>query len=75
MEKRRRRQLNHKVHEQATFIWLGAGAILLCILWVVYFVASRPKNVLVEDEGRKAVQEAIEQLLQSTKQGQADSTS
>jgi len=56
-------------------IWLGAGAILLCILWVVYFVASRPKNVLVEDEGRKAVQEAIEQLLQSTKQGQADSTS
>lgn len=48
-------------------IWLGAGAILLCILWVVYFVATRPKNVMEDDEVRKAVEEALEKLLHSTK--------
>ena len=47
-------------------IWLGAAAILVCILWVVFFVASRPKNILVEDEGRQAVEEAVKQLLERT---------
>lgn len=47
-------------------IWLGAGAILLCVLWVVYYVATRPKNSLDADEGRRAVQEALEKLLAST---------
>jgi hypothetical protein len=47
-------------------IWVGASIILLCVLWVVYFVASQPKNVLEDDEGRRAVREAVAKLLEST---------
>jgi hypothetical protein len=54
----------------AAQILLGAVAILLCILLVVYFVASRPKNDLAADEGRQAVQEALAKLLVTTKQAQ-----
>lgn len=55
-------------------IWVSAAAILVCIFWVVYYVASRPKNVAAEDEGRKALQEAVEQLLASTGKATGGST-
>jgi hypothetical protein len=45
---------------------VGAGIILLCVLWVVYFVASQPKNTLDDDEGRRAVREAVQKLLETT---------
>lgn len=44
-------------------IWLAAGAIMLCVFWVVYWVASRPKNILDGDEGGRAAQDALEQLM------------
>lgn len=46
-------------------VWAGAGAILLCVLWVVYYVATRPKAMLDDDEGRRQLEEAVAKLLES----------
>lgn len=46
-------------------VWAGAGTILLCVLWVVYYVATRPKAMLVDDEGRRQLEEAVAKLLEN----------
>jgi hypothetical protein len=50
---------------------VAAGAILLGVIWVVYFVATRPKNTIGEDAGRKALEEAVAKLMESTKSPKA----
>jgi hypothetical protein len=50
---------------------VAAGAILLGVIWVVYFVATRPKNTIAEDAGRKALQDAVAKLMESTKNSKA----
>lgn len=58
-------------HALVVQVWLAAITILLCVVGVVYFVATRPPvNTLPaddddEDEGRRALKQAMEQLLKS----------